>query len=137
MDQGVRTVNAEQFHPLIAGTDDRTGRGIHCDNLRGKDSCDAGRRSGKRNGVCWKNATLDAADVRVGQIRVQDAEAGAVVASERRVGMLCSGARGGVCERGSYFSCFHEIAVETPAGRAERIGLRIGPNGSRLGMPTL
>jgi len=110
MDQGVRTVNAEQFHPLIAGADDRTVRGIHSDNLRGKDSCDAGRRSGKRNGVCWKNATLDAADVhRVGQIRVQDAEAGAVVASERRVGMLCSGARGGVCERGSYFLVFTRL----------------------------
>jgi hypothetical protein len=54
MDQGVRTVNAEPLHPLIAGADDRNGRGIQCDNLRGKDSCDAGRRSGKRNGVCWK-----------------------------------------------------------------------------------
>ena len=70
------------------GTDDRTGRGIRRDNLRGKDSCDAGRKSGRRNGVCWKNATSGAADVhRAGQIWVQDAEAGADVASRaaRRV----------------------------------------------------
>ena len=80
---------------------DVAGSSVHGDHLRAKKSCDAGRRNGKRNGIGGQDAPLNAADVqRVGQMWIQDAEAGAVVIAQGRSGCCAVGAAGWLkCKR--------------------------------------